>query len=517
MKLEGRASAGALSAASLGAGPDESELVVLMLLLFYCLMAQCVQCGRQMPGLTFGKKICQWCKQHEAQQRGEDVQYQRVETAPWARPQSSSMLVTQGIFGINVAVFLGMTLAIGGAMLSDPPGQALVHWGANFGPLTVGGQWWRLLTCLFVHAGLLHIGFNMWCLWDLGRLAESVYGKWTFAVVYLLCGLSASIGSLIWNPLVLSVGASGAIFGIAGALISSFYLGEFSLPRAAVSGMLRSVVAFVGYNLVFGAMIAHVDNAAHVGGLVMGLILGALIAKIAPAHDAILQRIGVLVFGAALVAGGGLYLARSRAAYLVHGANGVASLRKGDLDKGIQELQMAAKKQPSFAGTHEVLANAYLAKQDFDNAAAELKRVIELDHSNEDAYYRLGLVYLTQKQPVEAQEVFNQLLKINPSSANGHAGLASAYSDEHRYEEALAEYKRVAGIDSTYRDVYYNIGVVEAHLNQADEAVAALLKQRETWDDVDNETLLAAVYQAKGMSSEAEAARAKAAELSGKK
>lgn len=479
-------------------------------------MAQCVQCGRQMPGLTFGKKICPWCKQHEAQQRGEDVQYQRVETVPWQKQQASSMGVTQAIFGANVAVFIAMTLAIGGAMLSDPPGQALVAWGANFGPLTIGGQWWRLLTCLFVHGGLLHIGFNMWCLWDLGRLAESVYGKWTFALVYLLCGLSASIGSLIWNPMVLSVGASGAIFGIAGALISSFYLGEFSLPRAAVSGMLRSVVAFVGYNLVFGAMIAHVDNAAHVGGLVMGLILGALIAKVAPAHDAILQRIGILVFGAALVGSGGLYLAHSHA-YLVHGERGVASLRKGDLDKGIAELQVAAKQRPGFAGTHEVLADAYLAKGDFENAAAELNRTLALDPKNQDVYDRLGLVYLEQKQPAKAEEVFNQLLKINANSADGHAGLASAYSDERRYEEALAEYKRVIEIDSLYHDVYYDIGVVEAHLDHADEALAALLKQKQAWDNPDNERLLAAVYRAKGMTKEADAARAKAEELSAKR
>ena len=162
------------------------------------------------------------------------------------------MAVTQAIFGINVAVFIAMTLA-GVSMLDNPSGPDLVRWGANFGPLTVSGQWWRLLTCVFIHGGLLHIGFNMWCLWSLGRLAESVYGHWTFAVVYLITGLAASLASLIWNPAILSVGASGAIFGIAGALIASFYLGEFSLPRAALAGTLRSVVVFVGYNLFFGA------------------------------------------------------------------------------------------------------------------------------------------------------------------------------------------------------------------------------------------------------------------------
>jgi membrane associated rhomboid family serine protease len=290
-------------------------------------MANCIQCGRQLPGLSFGRKICQWCVQHEAAQRGEDSPYQRVESAPWTRSQSSSLTVTQVIFGINVAVFVAM-LVTGVSMLDNPSGQDLVRWGANFGPLTVSGQWWRLLTCVFIHGGLLHIAFNMWCLWDLGRLAESIYGHWTFAAVYLISGLSASLASVIWNPVVLSVGASGAIFGIAGALIASFYLGEFSLPRAAMTGTLRSVVMFVGYNLVFGAVIARTDNAAHVGGLVMGLILGALIAKIAPQHDAVGRRIAILLVGLLLVVGGMFWLQRSRA-YPLHGQNGMLFLQTG--------------------------------------------------------------------------------------------------------------------------------------------------------------------------------------------
>src|ERR1700688_4183156 len=270
-------------------------------------MANCVQCGRQLPGFSFGKKLCRWCVQHEAAQRGKDSPYQRVESAPWARRQSSSMAVTQAIFGINVAVFVVMLLS-GVSMLSNPSGQDLVRWGANFGPLTVGGEWWRLLTCVFIHGGLLHIAFNMWCLWDLGRLAESVYGHWTFAAVYLITGLAASLASLFWNPVVLSVGASGAIFGIAGALVASFYLGEFSLPRAAITGTLRSVVMFVGYNLFFGAIIANTDNAAHIGGLLLGLLLGALIARVAPQSDDVGRRVGVLFVGLLWVFAGAVWL-----------------------------------------------------------------------------------------------------------------------------------------------------------------------------------------------------------------
>jgi membrane associated rhomboid family serine protease len=268
-------------------------------------MANCIQCGRQLPALTFGRKLCRWCVQHEAARRGEDSPIQRVEPAPWMRPQSSSMVVTQAIFGVNVAVFVAMTLA--GVSPFNPTNQQLVDWGANFGLYTIGGQWWRLLTCVFVHIGITHIALNMWCLWGLGRLAESVYDRWTFGAVYLITGLAASVASLVGNPMRVSAGASGAIFGIAGALIAAFYLGEFSLPKTVVSGLLMSVLKFAGYNLVLGYFIGHTDNAAHVGGLVSGLTLGALIARLAPQRDETGRRVGILLFGLSLVFGAALW------------------------------------------------------------------------------------------------------------------------------------------------------------------------------------------------------------------
>jgi rhomboid protease GluP len=474
-------------------------------------MANCIRCGRQLPSLSFGKKICQWCVQHEKAQRGEDIPLQRVEPVPWSRQQSSSMVVTQAIFGINVAVFIAMALA-GVSMLDNPSGQDLVHWGANFGPLTVSGQWWRLLTCVFVHGGLLHIAFNMWCLWDLGRLAESVYGHWTFAVVYLITGLSASLASVIWNPVILSVGASGAIFGIAGALIASFYLGEFSLPRAAMTGMLRSVVVFVGYNLFFGAVIARTDNAAHIGGLLMGLLLGALIAKMAPGHNDYSRRIAVLLVGVMVVLGAGLWVRRAHA-YMLYGQNGVGLLGQGKTDEGIAELQKSVRLRPNFAPAHAALAQAYVAKRDFANAAGELQRVIALSPRNEETYYQLGMIYLEEKQPTKAQETFNQLLKIDPNSAPGHGGLADALANQRQNREALEEYKRAAAIDADYPGAYFNMGVMEARLKLYDDAIASLVKQRQTADDADNENLLAALYEAKGMTSDAATARQKATQL----
>src|SRR5580692_6656293 len=258
-------------------------------------MANCIRCGRQLPGFSFGKKICQWCVQHEAYWRGEIVEdaKQPVMRTPWVRSGDSSIGLTQIIFGMNVAVFLGMALA--GSTVMDFSPQETIRWGANWGPLTLSGEWWRLLTCVFVHGGIIHIAFNMWCLWNLGALAESLYGRWTYAAIYLICGVGASLASVAWHPGAPSVGASGAIFGLAGALIASFKLGEFSVPRSALSGTLRSLGAFVVYNLIFGFILPGVDNTAHIGGLITGLIVGALIALIAPRQEQGPRRVAVFL------------------------------------------------------------------------------------------------------------------------------------------------------------------------------------------------------------------------------
>jgi rhomboid protease GluP len=282
-------------------------------------MANCIRCGRQLPGLSFGKKICQWCVQHEAYQRGEVVEDARqpVMPAPWTRRSSSaaSIGLTQVIFGINVLVFLAMVFASGNPVafanpMQDFSGPEILRWGANVGAITMSGEWWRLLTCVFVHGSLLHIGFNMWCLWNLGELCESLYGRWTYAAIYLLCGIGSSLTSVFWHPATLSVGASGAIFGLAGALIAAFKLGEFSVPRAALQGTLRSLGLFVFYNLVFGQAMRTTDNAAHIGGLITGLILGALIAVAAPLAEQSPRRFTIFLGVTAVLAFAAIALAR---------------------------------------------------------------------------------------------------------------------------------------------------------------------------------------------------------------
>ena len=473
-------------------------------------MANCIRCGRQLPPLTLGKKICQWCVQHEAAQRGElaDDAPQPVMAAPWVRRESSISL-THILFGANVAVFLAMAFASGSVM--DFPGEVTVRFGANFGPLTLSGQWWRLLTYMFLHGGLMHIAFNMWCLWDLGTLCESLYGRATFAAIYLITGIAAGLASVGWNPGVLSVGASGAIFGLAGALIASFYLGEFSLSSVAIKGTLRSLLFFVGFNVLFGSVVSGIDNACHAGGLVSGLILGALIARAAPQHDKPLRRVGVPLFMALIVAGSALGIHRWRGSGIHFGSAMDASR---NIDRMIGELQKKVQKSPQDGSAHYALAHAYFAKGQLSEGENELKRVVDLQPQNARAHLELGALYLRQDQPKQAQEEFAKLVAQQPDNETAHAALGVALAEQHNDEAAINEYKAALRLEPKARGVDYRMGVSQARLKQYEEAIASFSKERDdNGDDAELENALAEAYQAKGMTQQAQEARSKAEQL----
>lgn len=145
--------------------------------------------------------------------------------------------------------------------------------GANFKPYTLEGEWWRLITNCFIHIGVFHLLFNMYALLYIGVLLEPYLGKARFAGAYLLTGIIASLTSLAWHDLTLSAGASGAIFGMYGVFLAM--LTTNLIDKAKRNALLTSIAIFVGYNLVNG-MKGGIDNAAHLGGLVSGILIGYL-------------------------------------------------------------------------------------------------------------------------------------------------------------------------------------------------------------------------------------------------
>jgi rhomboid protease GluP len=185
--------------------------------------------------------------------------------------------VTMALIALNVGVFLAMVL--GGVSPMQPTSQDIVNWGANHGPATFADdQVWRVLTSVFLHIGILHLFVNMWSLWNLGRLAEQVYDKGTYLGCYLLCGVGGSIAATWYQPEIPSAGASGAIFGLVGLLITTFWMGQLPIPTERTQAVTKSLVTVAIVNLLFGAAVSGISNSAHLGGLFTGLVLGGLMA-----------------------------------------------------------------------------------------------------------------------------------------------------------------------------------------------------------------------------------------------
>lgn len=215
---------------------------------------------------------------------------QRKPRRAWATAPATYFLIA-----VNCAVFLLMTLS--GVSPINPDPNQLLHWGADHaGLVLLGGQWGRIVSAMFVHVGILHLATNMWCLWNLGLLAEPLMGSLGVIAVYLLTGAAGNMLSLAHNfiwPLhengetifPVGAGASGAVFGIAGALIVLLKSQRLPVPPEDLRKLRRSVMTFAAINLVipiavnYGADAMHaglkIDYMAHIGGCACGLLFAA--------------------------------------------------------------------------------------------------------------------------------------------------------------------------------------------------------------------------------------------------
>jgi len=180
-------------------------------------------------------------------------------------------LGTYGLVAINALVFIASLFA--GADLFRQTGATQIEWGSNFGPYTTDGEWWRLFTSLFIHFGLPHVLLNMVALAWFGPLVERLYGSAMYLLIYIVAGVLGSMASIGWHPAVNSAGASGAIFGICGALLAQLVL-RYDLPSDISRSVRRSTLAFIGWALYASLRHKGIDYAAHLGGLGSGFILG---------------------------------------------------------------------------------------------------------------------------------------------------------------------------------------------------------------------------------------------------
>jgi rhomboid protease GluP len=182
---------------------------------------------------------------------------------------SKSYKITPFIVYTNAIVYLIMTLAGVGPL--SPTAASLFDWGGNFRPAVAEGEWWRLFSYMFLHAGILHLVMNTYALLYIGMFLEPLLGRFRFFSAYLLTGLCAGLLSMTMHTATVSVGASGAIFGMYGVFLSMLTTNH--IQRSTRRTMIRSILFFVVFNLMMGLQ-GNTDNAAHIGGLLSGLLIG---------------------------------------------------------------------------------------------------------------------------------------------------------------------------------------------------------------------------------------------------
>ncbi len=182
---------------------------------------------------------------------------------------------TSIIVDLNILVFLLMIFS--GINIISPTGTELLHWGANRRFETTSGEWWRLLTSMFEHSGIMHLLLNLAGLIIAAIFVEPILGRKKYFILYLLSGLCGSLASIWWYPNTVSVGASGAIFGLYGAILG--LLSTDAFPKEGKKGIFVMIGVYVGINLIWG-LTGGIDNAAHIGGLLSGALIGIILYKL---------------------------------------------------------------------------------------------------------------------------------------------------------------------------------------------------------------------------------------------
>jgi membrane associated rhomboid family serine protease len=195
--------------------------------------------------------------------------------------EGTGALVTKALIAVNVLVYV--ITASQGAGLNSPGGSLFGKW-LLFGPLVANGDWWRLITAAFLHASLIHIGFNMYFLWFAGAPVEAVLGRGRFLLVYLVSGLAGSAGALVVDPTQPTVGASGAIFGILGAALIMERQRNFVLGGSALG--------LIVINLILSFVLSNISIGGHIGGLIGGILCTLVLSRFGRGHAAY-SRIGL--------------------------------------------------------------------------------------------------------------------------------------------------------------------------------------------------------------------------------
>lgn len=437
-------------------------------------MANCKQCGTALPAASFGElsDYCSTCRadQSRVSRRGLVSELPRLATGSVTWPAATVLLIA-----ISAAVFIGMIAR--GASPIDPTSDQLLQWGANYGPYTLNGQYWRLITSAFLHIGLIHLAVNMVSLWILGRMVEKLFGVLITCGLYLLTAIGAALLTLSWDPMRLSAGASGAIFGLDGVLITVLYFGKLGLESDYTRRALGWVVKIALLNLFYGLR-GNTDNMAHLGGLVTGLLAGIFLARSfsQEPQERLPAQIRVLAVTALMLL---IILVpvKKAKAYAVELSQGEQAVARKDWNSAIEHYQRYVSLNPNDSAGHGSLGSAYQSAERLDDAVREYQRALELEPDMPWVEVNLADIYAYQGKSAEAVALYRRSISEVDADATEYWRYGAALYSLQKYEEAenalqksLALDQNDAGVHELLAHVYDKLGKIKEAKTESQRA-----------------------------------------------
>ncbi|WLR46267.1 rhomboid family intramembrane serine protease [Halobacillus litoralis] len=338
---------------------------------------------------------------HQLVKKQQDQRRQVMSIFDYGKPR-----MTYFLLAINVLIFLYIEWVGDSTSV-----ETLIQYGAKFNPAIMDGEWWRIATSMFLHIGILHLFMNMFALYYLGTAVEKLYGTWRFAWIYLLSGLFGGVASFMLNPHV-AAGASGAIFGLFGALL--FFGVQHKQLFFRTMGW--NLIFIVILNISFGLLVPQIDNGAHIGGMIGGFIATAVV-RLPKQMNRSKQLAALVVF---------LLLISSMA---ITGYMGLFNDAKGFSEvQETQELNQSGAYDEVIEITSEALDNpgqyeaalrfnrsfAFLQKGETSAARKDLLRVLELSPEMAEAHYNLALLYQQVGEKEKAADHAKRAADLNP-------------------------------------------------------------------------------------------------------
>lgn len=315
-------------------------------------------------------------------------------------------IFTYSLIIINAIIFLLMTL-YGGSTNTE----VLLKFGAKESYLIMSGEYWRFITPMFLHIGFVHFAFNNIALYYLGKLTEKIYGSFRFLAIYLLSGILGNFISFLLAPSSIAAGASGAIYGLFGALLYFGYI----YPNLFLKTIGKDIIIILSINIVIGFTIPNIDFYAHIGGLVGGFIIAVIVHlptdKKRKWFVNIISIIALIAIVAMTFVGvTSDDLKGSEAIYY----KGLQALEKNDLDTAHDIFSFLVDEYPDQYIFNFYYANTLSTEGDYDQAIKQYEITLEKESDFPEVYYNLALIYAINEEYEKSRELLKKALEIDP-------------------------------------------------------------------------------------------------------